>query len=155
MQEAIGYGGEFTADLRISPFVAVNAALGLLETEITDAGPTLAAFEGSPLPRAPEIAVSGGITLTPTDHFNTNINVRHVGDTFSALGQPNLGSYTIVDLSSAYTFHAGDAEFDLNGFVTNLFDKRYETLIETTAAGFTLISVGRPRTFGVALTGKF
>ncbi|MEM8794036.1 MAG: TonB-dependent receptor [Pseudomonadota bacterium] len=151
--EAIGFGGEFNAAYKINQQFSVKAALGLLETEITDAGTGLATFEGSALPRAPELTISGGLTWQPMENLKAAVDVRHIGETFTGLGEATLDNYTVVDVSAGYTVRTGSSEFQLEGFVNNIFDESFITFSE---AGFiTLTAVGRPRTFGALLTAKF
>ncbi|MEM8651874.1 MAG: TonB-dependent receptor, partial [Pseudomonadota bacterium] len=152
--EAEGFGAEFNLNYVLTPEFAVRGALGLLHTEITDAGPQLTAFEGSELPRAPEVTASAGFTWSPFDNFSARADVRHVSETITGLGQPTLGSYTVVDLGLSHTFTAGEGEFELEIFAKNLFDERFETFAETSAIGI-LTASGRPQTFGVSLTGKW
>lgn len=156
--EAIGFGGEIAAAFQVTPEWRVTGALGLLETEIKDAGPNLAELEGSELPRAPNITASAAITWAPIDGFDATLGVRHVGSTASALGQRDLDSYTIVDIDAGYEFEFSGADLRIDAFVTNVFDERYATFEEEISplfGGGVLSAAGRPRTFGLALTARF
>lgn len=152
--EAVGYGAEFNADYAVLPSLSVRGALGLLHTEITDAGDALASFEGAALPRAPKITASLGLSWQPLENLTASFDVRHVGSTVSGLGQPEMEAYTVADVSAAYTRDTQFGSFEIEGFVTNVFDERYETFKETSAIG-TLSAAGRPRTFGLALTARW
>ncbi|MEM9635118.1 MAG: TonB-dependent receptor, partial [Pseudomonadota bacterium] len=152
--EAVGFGAEFAAVFAVSPQLSITGSLGLLDTEITDPGADLAEFDGAALPRAPEVTVSAGIAWTPIEDLIAKFDVRHIGSTVSALGQPEMSSYTVADVSLGHRFAAGSTEFQVQGFVKNLLDERYETFKELSQIGL-LSAVGRPRTFGVALTARW
>ncbi len=152
--EAVGYGAEFNASYEIMPAVSIRAALGLLDTEITDAGANLAIFDGAALPRAPDVTASFGLSWSPINNLTTNFDVRHVSSTVTGLGQPEMSGYTVADISAGYRVASQFGEFEVEGFVTNIFDERYETFKEVSGIGV-LSAVGRPRTFGVSLTTKW
>lgn len=153
--EARGFGAELTATYQVTNQVTMRGALGLLHTEITDAGPVLAALEGDELPRAPSVTGSFGLTYESDFGLDAGVSVQYIGNTISALDQADLASNTVVDLNAGYDFEI-DAigRFRTDAFITNLFDERYLTFTETTGA-FTLQAAGRPRTFGLALTAEF
>lgn len=156
--EAIGFGGEIAASFEPTPEWRISAAVGLVETEIKDAGPNLLELEGGELPRAPNITAAGAITWMPIDGLDAIVSVSHVGSTASGLGQDELDSYTVVDLSAGYAFEVDGTELRVDAFVTNLFDERYETFREEVSpflGGGFLSAAGRPRTFGAALTARF
>ncbi|MEM9063766.1 MAG: TonB-dependent receptor, partial [Pseudomonadota bacterium] len=156
--KAIGYGGEFAATFQPVPELRFEGSVGLLHTEITDAGSIVPEFEGAELPRAPNVTASAGITVLPFDGFETTLSVNFAGSTRSALDQAVIDSYAVVDLSAAYEFEAGPTSVRVEGFISNLGDERYVTFDEALPAGFgggSLTAVGRPRTFGAAATVRF
>ncbi|MEM7060217.1 MAG: TonB-dependent receptor [Pseudomonadota bacterium] len=154
--EAIGFGGELSVSFQPIEEVRLDGALGLLKTEITDAG-TATHFDGQELPRAPNVTASGGITVTPFDGFEAKASVSYVDSTRSALGEATLDAYTLVDLSASYEFEPGPTSVQVEGFISNLLDERYVTFDEQIFGfgGGNLRAVGRPRTFGGAVTVKF
>ncbi|MEO0622173.1 MAG: TonB-dependent receptor [Pseudomonadota bacterium] len=156
--KAVGFGGELGAAFQVTPKWRVSGALGLLETDIKDAGLNLAELEGGELPRAPNITASAALTWMPTDGFDATVSVRHVGSTASALGQADLDSYTVVDIDAGYEFDLGGTDLRVDAFIKNVFDERYATFEEDISplfGGGSLSAAGRPRTFGVALTARF
>ncbi len=152
--EAVGYGAEFSATYAILPELSITGALGLLNTEITDAGPFLLAFEGASLPRAPDVTGSLGLNWNPVEPLSAALNVRHVSSTVSGLGQPDLAAYTVTDISAAYRVVTEVGQFEVEGFVNNLFDKRFQTFSETSPL-VNLSAAGRPRTVGIALNARW
>lgn len=156
--EAIGFGAEFAGAFQITPSWRMSAAVGVLETDIKDAGPNLADLEGGELPRAPNVTASAALTWMPIDGLDATVSVRHVGSTASALGQRDLDSYTVVDLDAGYEFSLGPTDLRADAFVKNVFDERYATFEEEISplfGGGALSAAGRPRTFGAALTVRF
>ncbi|MEM9046020.1 MAG: TonB-dependent receptor [Pseudomonadota bacterium] len=156
--EAIGYGAEISAAFWPVPEVRLDGALGLLRTEITDAGAVVPEFEGDELPRAPNMTASMGLTLYPFEGFEATATISYVGSTRSALGEAELDSYALVDLSASYEIEAGPTAIVAEAFISNLTDERYVTFDEALPAGFgggSLRAVGRPRTFGAAVTFEF
>lgn len=63
-------------------------------------------------------------------------------------------AYTIVDARVAYNF--GGGQYTVAGFVKNLSDKRFFTLVAPlTAFGVNQATVNEPRTFGVTVSAQF
>ncbi len=154
--EAVGYGAELTAEYDITPNWTVNGAIGLLKTEITDAGSILAAFNGKDLPRSPSLTASAGLAYRSDNGFDAAANVRFTGSTTSALSEPEMASYAVVDLKAGYEFDTATVgKLRLDAFIENVFDKRYLTFRESNVGSNDLMAVGRPRTYGVSLTAKF
>ncbi|MEM0945253.1 MAG: TonB-dependent receptor, partial [Pseudomonadota bacterium] len=156
--KAIGFGGELAASFEPTPSWRITGALGLLETEIKDGGANLANLEGGELPRAPNITASAAVTWMPIDGLDGTVSVRHVGSTASSLGQAELDSYTVVDLTAGYEFSVHQTDLRLDAFVTNVNNARFETFREQISpifGGGNLSAAGRPRTFGVAVTANF
>lgn len=153
--EARGYGLEIDTRAQITDEFAVIGAIGLLKTEITDAGPILAAFEGEELPRAPKVTTSLGLEYRHASGLNARIDGRFVGDQVSELGGAELQSYAVLDLAAGYSFSFDNFDFDLEAFVTNVTDKRYFTLLQDPGTAFGEEALGRPRTFGISGTVRF
>ena len=156
--EAVGYGFELEATADLNAGFSVNGALGLLKTEITDAGPVLRATnEGGSLPRAPSTTASLALNYDPGGGFNATLSGRFVGRTTSGLNQPEIPSYTLFDLSAGYEFQRGYfGGFRVDLFVENLTDQGYFTFRERVPnfAVDALEGKGRPRTFGFSSTWR-
>lgn len=157
--EAVGYGFELEATADLNAGFSVNGALGLLKTEITDAGPVLRATnEGGSLPRAPSTTASLALNYDPGGGFNATLSGRFIGRTTSGLNQPEIPSYTLFDLSAGYEFQKGYfGGFRVDLFVENLTDQGYFTFRERVPnfAVDAFEGKGRPRTFGFSSTWRF
>ena len=152
--EARGKGLEIETSVDVTDSISFSGALGLLDTEITETGPVLTAFDGEELPRAPNVTASVGLNFQSEYGFHARADARFVGSTNSGLGQPSLGSYPLFDLAAGYEFETEYGGFRIEAFVENVTDERYFTFRERTATlGFD--GVGRPRTFGAAATFRF
>ncbi|WP_422368087.1 TonB-dependent receptor domain-containing protein [Pelagibius sp.] len=150
--EARGFGLELDAAFEIVDGLTMNGGIGLLDTEITDAGPNVPQFEGEDLPQAPNLTLNGGLSYISDLGFDASIKARYVDSKTVSLGFDESDSYVVVDLAAGYAFSLSD-DFDLriDAFVTNLTDERY---VVDPNDGLTEV-LGRPRTIGVAGTIRF
>ena len=149
--EAVSYGLEIEATADLTAGFSVNGALGLLKTEITDAGPFLQSNEGDELPRAPSTTANLALNYDSGDGFNATLSGRFVGRTTSILNAPEIPSYTILDLSMGHVFQDGGLRVDF--FIENLMDQAYFNFRGAGANAFE--GKGRPRTFGFSSTWRF
>lgn len=148
---ARGYGLELESALEVVDGVILTAGLGLLSTEITDAGASLSEFEGDDLPRAPEITASGGLRYVSPLGFDASVTVRYIDSITPALGSSAIDSYALLDLAAGYRLTVGNSvDVRIDGFVENVTDKTYVT--DTNGAA---VVIGRPRTFGISGTIRF
>ena len=147
---ARGLGLELDTQIRLGRGFELSGGLGLLHTEITDAGAVLARFQGQELPRAPGVTGSLGLTYRAGNGFEAGLNTRLVGSTTSGLGQQKIDAYALLDLTAAWRMPVGLGELRLDAFIENVTDRRY--FIYRAA---TLNSVGRPLTFGLAATLEY
>lgn len=147
---ARGMGLELDTQIRLGRGFELSGGLGLLHTEITDAGAVLARFHGQELPRAPGVTGSLGLTYRAGNGFEAGLNTRLVGSATSGLGQQKIDTYTLLDLTAAWRMPVGLGELRLDAFIENVTDQRY--FIYRAA---TLNSVGRPLTFGLAATLEY
>ena len=154
VDEARGLGLEIQAGIDIGQGFFLSGALGLLDTEITDAGPVLEEFEGEELPRAPNVTANVELRYESEAGFFAGAAMRFVGSTTSGLGEPGIDDYAILDLSAGYDVETQDGSFRIEAFVENVTDERYFTFREDNPT-VSFEAVGRPRTFGLAATYRF
>lgn len=153
--EATGRGLELGFEYRAANGLTFNGALGLLDTEITEAGTGQAAFLGLDLPRAPSTTASIGVRYAAQNGFFASAEARYVSSHTSAINQPEIESSTIVDVGVGYDFALPSGQdMRIEAFVENLFDERHITFSELSGIG-TLQKVGRPRTITIAATMRF
>lgn len=147
---ARGMGLELDTQIRLGRGFELSGGLGLLHSEITDAGAVLARFQGQELPRAPGVTGSLGLTYRAGNGFEAGLNTRLVGSAISGLGQRKIDAYALLDLTAAWRMPVGRGKLRLDAFIENVTDRRY--FIYRAA---TLNSVGRPLTFGLAATLEY
>lgn len=153
--QARGLGFEVDATIAVTDQVTVTAGLGLLDTEITDAGPILADLDGEELPRAPNVTANLGLLYQSDFGLDASARLRFIGETTSGLSQPTIDRYSVIDLAAGYEFELGMTTLRIDAFIENVADERYFTFRERREAGFAFDAVGRPRTFGLAGTVRF
>ncbi len=154
LPEAIGYGFELDAEFDLTDSLTVSGGVGLLETEITDAG-FRRVVEGSELPQAPDVTAQIAARYYFDNGLDMLASARYVGHgiDFVGAGNTEFGSYTVVDFALGYEAEVNNLRsirFDF--FVQNLGDKRY---ITGGGAGAATVSIGRPRTVGLSATARF
>nr|VFJ51411.1 MAG: Outer membrane receptor proteins, mostly Fe transport [Candidatus Kentron sp. FW] len=156
--EAKGYGMELAAQFAIDDAWQITGGLGLLETEITDAGSDVPQYQGQELNQAPNITANLGLSWVSPLGFDAEIRARHVGSFRNHLDAEfsdasDMDEYTLVDFKAGYETKLNGADVRIDAFVENLTDKRY-ALFGTAHSGNDP-AAGRPRTFGVAVTARF
>lgn len=152
--EARGFGLELDGFVEIVEGLTATAGLGLLDTEITDAGPSLQEFEGEELPRSPDLTFNLGLSYLSPVGFDASARLRHVGSSdLVAIGQSGQASYTVVDFSAGYEFEIDeDYSFRIDAFVNNVFDER---VVLNPLDPIDSEVVDRPRTIGIGATFRF
>ncbi|MEM8796725.1 MAG: TonB-dependent receptor [Pseudomonadota bacterium] len=152
LPEAQGIGGEIEGSYSFDNGFSVSVGLGFLDTEITDAG-SATQFEGSELPRAPKVTANFGLGYA-VENWDASLRVRHVGGQTTALGEDETDSYTTLDLAGGYNYeHGSGVSFRLEGFINNVTGELID--LGNGINDLPVISIGRPRTFGIAGTIKF
>lgn len=155
--EAEGYGMELAAQFDINDAWTISGGLGLLDTEITDAGSDVPQYQGQELNQAPDVTANLGISWVSPLGFDAQARVRHVGSFLKNLDaeadREQIDDYTLVDLNAGYDAEIGGANLRIDAFVENLTDKRY-VLLGTSHSG-SKDAAGRPRTYGIAVTTRF
>ena len=149
--EVEGYGFEVDGSYDFGNGFLLSAGLGLLQTEITDAGTVLPQFQGSETPQAPNVTASLGVQYFAENGFDAYARVRHVGSFLGELGGNTIDGYTTVDVGAGYDFELTNGNsFRIEAFVNNLADERIVT------GGFNDKELlGAPRTIGVSGTVRF
>ncbi|MEM8775623.1 MAG: TonB-dependent receptor [Pseudomonadota bacterium] len=150
VDEAEGYGFEFAGQLNLGRST-ITASLGLTETEITELGtaPNVdPALLGTDLPNAAGVTFSLGYVYATRNGWEFGAELLHVGDRAPGVfTDPDLPSYTTLDLRAAYNtdFNGNPVRFDL--FVNNVTDERIVAISDTFSGTET---VGDPLTVGIS-----
>nr|VFJ59619.1 MAG: Outer membrane receptor proteins, mostly Fe transport [Candidatus Kentron sp. FW] len=158
--EAKGYGMELDGQFAIDDAWTISGGLGLLKTEVTDAGPDFSEYEGRKMSQTPNLTGNLGLSWVSPRGFDAEISARHVGSFYQSHKiydgtnkryYEETDSYTLVDFKAGYETEFRGAELRIDAYVENLTDKRYK--LPSWAPDKDL--PGRPRTFGVAVTARF
>jgi iron complex outermembrane recepter protein len=146
-------GAESNVIWQVMPSLSVTAAIGVLDTKIIrfggDASNDL--NNGNDLPFSPSVTGRLAAAWKPVEKLSLDVDARYSAARFStyvnALAE-RLDSHVLLDMRASYDFGA----VSVYAYVENLFNRFYVTSKDVAFDG---ASVGRPRTFGVALRGKF
>ena len=154
--EAKGYGMELDGQFAINDAWRLSGGLGLLDTEVTDAGSEVPVYQGHELSQSPSVTWNTGIGWVSSG-FDAEISVRHVGSFRKSYHVPNddADDYTLVDFTAGYETKFRGTELRIDAWVENLMDKRYILPMAYSSKGGGQGIPGRPRTFGVAVTARF
>ena len=140
------FGAEATADWRASDRLSVRAAVGLLDTKVTQTEEGSEIFQGREFARSPGLTASGSIDWRPVDPLRLSAQVRHHGSYFSddtETAAVHVRSATFVDARAAWTMR----KVTVFGYVRNLFDTfRLRALFNTMLA-----TAHEPREIGVGM----
>ena len=169
--KAKGYGMELGAEFQIDDAWRISGGLGLLETEITDAGSVVPHYDGQELSQSPDVTWNLGLGWVSPRGFDAEISARYVGrsletthwfnfdDLFSGRSESErrmksvyTDSRTVFDFKVGYETKVKGTDLRIDAWVENLTDKRYTAGAMATRSNEV---PGRPRTFGVAATVRF
>jgi outer membrane receptor protein involved in Fe transport len=156
MDRVTTYGAELEGILRPTSSLELTLGLGLLHTDIDDAGPNYPNADGNELNSAPEITVNAGARYWFNESLDFGISVQHVDEYFGDfLNSPEqeAGDYTLTRLSVNYTWQ----HWRLSAFLNNAFDEEAATTRGARDARYPLgyVSVVQPRHFGISVAYRF
>ncbi|MEM7090253.1 MAG: TonB-dependent receptor [Pseudomonadota bacterium] len=150
------YGMEASAQYSVSDALIFTGALGLLQTDVGDLGPDVAAFtggtdnSGNALPLAPNITLNIGVEYDATSRLTLGGQINYTSSYYSDIDNSEefkIDPFATVDISAIYEL---TPNAELYSYITNLFDTRSEvSLFE--AGG----SVTPPREIGFGVRASF
>ena len=150
--EGISYGLEVDGVWQVTDRVRLDAALGVLETEVTQASATQPLLNGNSFGQDPNVTFSLGGQVQLTRVLSADARATYRGESFSDVNNnpgDKVGDYWLFDLG--VTAEWNDS-VTLRGYVTNVFD---EIGVTRFVGGGAFADVTAPRTFGVTLTSRF
>lgn len=156
MDEVVTYGAEFEVLASLGAKTQLSAGLGLLETEIKDAGSDYAGATGNDLNSAPAVTANMGVTYQFTQAFKMGVSVNYVDEYYGDINNTKervAGDYTLTRLTANYeTEH-----WVIAAFVNNAFDEQAFTNQEPVGRSYPdgYVSVVDPRTAGASVTYMF
>ncbi|MEM9530088.1 MAG: TonB-dependent receptor [Pseudomonadota bacterium] len=142
------FGLEVTAQYQTTDTLTFTGSLGLLNTDIGDLGPQVAAFtestadNGNELPFAPSATLRIDGEYQVTDRLSLGARANYTGSYFSDIANDastEAGDFVIIDLNAAYQL---SERTQLYGYVSNVFDE------------LGIIGVGRDGVTGEILGGS-
>ncbi|NQY88525.1 MAG: TonB-dependent receptor [Colwellia sp.] len=156
MDEAQTYGVEFEVSAMLTDDFQVNAGLGLLKTEIKDAGEDYADATGNELNSAPKITANVGGKYWLTEKLNFGISINYVDEYFGDFANSEervAGGYVLTRLNVNYETE----NWLITAFVNNAFDEQelvsYEPVSRSYPRGYAAIV--SPRNIGASVTYSF
>lgn len=145
-------GLEFDVSYALAGTGRIGAAVGLLETEITEFGSVANdIFNGNDFAQAPGMTGNVYGNVEVTDGLMLGGNIEYSAARFSAfdnLAEDRLGSFVLANLNARYRI----GSITVEGYVNNLFDRVVDS---QRATDFGERNIRRPRTFGVNVTAGF
>ena len=153
MDEVVTYGAELETVARIGANLDLSGGLGLLRSEIKDAGEGYPDATGNELNSAPEITANLGAKYWLNDAFNVGASANYVDQYFGDFENTEeriAGNYTLVNFTAGY-----EAEnWLVSAFVNNAFDKKAFTLREPPGGRYPsgYVAIVEPRNVGLSIT---
>ncbi len=145
-------GLEFDVSYALADTGRIGAAIGLLETEITDFGSAANdTFNGNDFAQAPGMTANVYGNIEVLDELTLGGNVEYSAARFSAfdnLPEDRLGSFVLANVNARYRIRG----ITIEGYVNNLFDRVVDS---QRSFSFGVRNVRRPRTFGLNVTAGF
>ncbi len=156
VDEVNTYGLELELQALLTDRLQLNAGLGLLETDIADAGEGYPSATGNELSTAPNVTGNLGLYYHLSDALGAGLSARYVGEYFGDIDNTDerlAGDYTVARLNVDYR---GDS-WVINAYVNNLFDEEAVTVREPPGRGAPdgYFAIVDPRTVGVSVTWNF
>lgn len=156
MEEAVTYGLEVEFNAQLTDHLALRGGLGLLETDIKDAGDEYAAADGNELNSAPPVTGNVGLTYSFAMGLELGIFARYVDEYYGDVLNTDervAGDYTLTSLSANY--YADN--WHIAAFVNNALDSdefiTREPPGRTAPEGY--VAVLDPRSVGLSVTYQF
>jgi len=156
MENVKTHGVEIEAIAMITPQMELSAGLGLLESEITDAGENYPDADGNELNSSPSLTASLSTRYWFSDELSIALSANYVDDYFGDFTNTNervAGGYTLARLNVNYELE----NWLIAGFINNAFDEN--ALITREPAGGRYpdgyAAIVDPRNVGLSVTYSF
>ncbi|SFD41499.1 TonB-dependent receptor [Pseudoalteromonas denitrificans] len=156
IDEAQTYGLELEVSALVTDDLELKAGLGLLETEIKDAGESFNSAIGNELNSAPSMTANLGLKYWILDGLNIGISTNFVdeyyGD-FTNTPERIAGDYILTRFTASYQTE----NWHINAFVNNAQDKQEVTSVSPADRRYPegYASIVQPKTIGLSATYSF
>ncbi|GAA0360398.1 TonB-dependent receptor [Bowmanella denitrificans] len=156
MKDVATYGAELELSANLTPELEISAGLGLLRTDIKDAGEDYPDVDGNELNSAPKLTANIGAKYWLTNALNVGVSASHVdkyyGD-FANTQERIAGDYNLVRLYASYQ----NSNWLISAFVNNVLDEEAFLSQEPASGRYPTgyVSVVDPRNVGVSATYSF
>ncbi|WP_444944780.1 TonB-dependent receptor [Microbulbifer sp. ZKSA006] len=156
MDEVETYGVELEAIAMLTPQWELRAGLGLLETDITDAGVDYEDADGNELNSAPNITANLGTKYWINDALSLGVSANYVGEyygDFSNTDERVAGDYTIARLNVNYEVE----DWSISAYINNALNEEAYLTVEPVGSRYPdgYASIIDPRNVGISATYRF
>jgi outer membrane receptor protein involved in Fe transport len=153
MDDVETYGLELEVNAHVTQDLELNAGLGLLKTEIKDAGVDFTSATGNELNSAPDMTASLGAKYWLTNEFDVGATLNYVSEYYGDISNTEdlmAGNYTLVRLNANYEID----NWRVAAFVNNVFDKEANVVTGAVSGAYPTgyAAIVAPRNMGVSLT---
>ncbi|WP_445354824.1 TonB-dependent receptor [Microbulbifer sp. EKSA008] len=150
------YGAEVEAIAMLTPQWELRAGLGLLESEITDAGTDYTDANGNELNSAPNVTANLGTKYWFNDALSVGISANYVAEYYGDFANTEervAGDYTLARLNVNYE----GEDWNIAAFINNALDEEAYTNREPAGRSYPdgYAAIIDPRNFGVSATYRF
>lgn len=156
MDQVVTYGAEFEVSARPVAALDVRAGLGLLRTDIKDAGAGYPDANGNRLNSAPAVTANLGLRYRLSESFGVGISAKYISEyygDFLNTAERTAGDYTLVRLNADYAI----GDWKISAFVNNAFDEAGLVTQDPPSRAYPTgyVSVVDPRNVGLSVTYSF
>ena len=156
MDQAVTYGLELELTAMLTEDFQLNAGLGLLETEIKDAGDEYPDAEGNELNSAPGLTASLGGKYWVNESLNVGVSANYIDEYYGDLNNTKermAGDFVLMRLNASYETD----NWLISAFVNNALDKEAITVAEPAGGRYPhgYAAIVDPRNVGVSVTYSF
>lgn len=156
MNDVETYGAEVELVAKPNQDWTFRTGLGLLSTEIKDAGAVYASATGNELNSAPALTLNVGAKYWLADSLSVGVDANYVGRYYGDINNTKeriSGNYSVLNARADYSYE----HWDFSMFVKNLANRKDFLVSEPPGrrypAGFKAIL--QPRTFGFSVTYNY